>query len=242
MIYTLISRYFDLQEWTILSIDLPGWIGNSENIFENDIYSIDRYSELISDFIIQLGIKNLRLLGYSFGGNLAVRTVNSDTSKYISHLALISPFIDGSLASGTWQYTLFKIAKFINLKSIVRSYVYRRFNLYKNKMLDYGVPELFLKSYLSLIDKANYTIIYKSLFELFDSDITKQVESLNNRDNNIYTIVISSKDEDKYLRKKAEVIRRKLNNEHSAFLHGNHEDFILRPSKSNVLKLIKYLE
>jgi hypothetical protein len=54
-------------------------------------------------------------------------------------------------------------------------------------------------------------------------------------------MVVNSRDENKMFRRNAELIRRMTNKNQSLYLHGRHEDFLLRPHENACVKVIDFL-
>lgn len=117
------------DDLTIWLIDLPGF-GRSEPPKEK--YDSGDYAKIIAEFIKKNGIKNVTILGHSFGGKVAIR-VASEYPKLVDKLILVG-------ASGLKPYAslkkyisfiLAKIIKhtlpnFFNFKSKIRKDFYRK--------------------------------------------------------------------------------------------------------------------
>lgn len=54
---------------TVYNLDLPGFGGSSEPA---EVWSIDRYTALLEEFVSRNGIANPVLIGHSFGGRMAI--------------------------------------------------------------------------------------------------------------------------------------------------------------------------
>jgi len=74
-------------DYRILLMDLPGF-GNS-SLPGNPKFSLLDYVKVVEEFLSKKSIKNICLLGHSFGGKIAI--VFASKSKIISKLFLISP-------------------------------------------------------------------------------------------------------------------------------------------------------
>lgn len=75
-----------LPNFRILALDLPNF-GRSED--NNNITSLDDYSEYIKKFIDKLELKDYTLLGHSMGGQIAIRGVATNKLNP-NHLLLIA--------------------------------------------------------------------------------------------------------------------------------------------------------
>ncbi|HEX7017704.1 MAG TPA: alpha/beta hydrolase [Patescibacteria group bacterium] len=74
----------------LISIDLPGWAGLSDNILDPHP---DFFLELINDFIEYLHLKDFILVGYSYGGMLS-QFIATKHASHLKKLILISPPAD----------------------------------------------------------------------------------------------------------------------------------------------------
>ncbi len=57
----------------VYSLDLPGF-GESDE--PKEVWNVDRYVDMVVSFIEKLGIKEISLLGHSFGGRIIIKLVN----------------------------------------------------------------------------------------------------------------------------------------------------------------------
>ena len=78
-----IARPFN-KDYNVLIIDLPGFGKSSE---PTKIWSLDDYSEMVHELILNLKIKKIVLIGHSFGGKISIIYA----SKYkVEKLVLLS--------------------------------------------------------------------------------------------------------------------------------------------------------
>lgn len=100
-----------LKKQNILILDLPGY-GMSEPLSET--HDLVGYASFISDFLKELNIKKINLVGHSFGASVSLKFFDKFPEKLI-RLVLISPIVS---QSKTFSYKLgklyFKIASFFN--------------------------------------------------------------------------------------------------------------------------------
>lgn len=75
------------KDYNVLIIDLPGFGKSSE---PKSIWSLDDYSELIHEFVKQLKLKKVVLIGHSFGGKISI--VYASKYKVEKLILLSSPY------------------------------------------------------------------------------------------------------------------------------------------------------
>ncbi len=69
------------EKYTIYLIDLPGF-GKSETLHSS--YNLEEYSSFLEAFVSQLNLKNIILVGHSFGGRIAIRySINHPVQRMI---------------------------------------------------------------------------------------------------------------------------------------------------------------
>ena len=61
------------NKYKVYSIDLPGF-GKSDSLKKS--FNIDDYVDIVIDFIKQIGIKNICLVGHSYGGRIIIKMNN----------------------------------------------------------------------------------------------------------------------------------------------------------------------
>ncbi len=67
------------NDFTIYSIDLPGF-GKSDE--PKEIFSIDDYTNIVVKFIENMKIKNISILGHSFGGRIMIKLANKKNLSF----------------------------------------------------------------------------------------------------------------------------------------------------------------
>lgn len=80
------------KQFRVIALDLPGFGGYSSLPEKN--FTTDQYIKIIERFILSFKLKKYYLLGYSFGGALAINIVKR---KFVipQNLILVSSFYDG---------------------------------------------------------------------------------------------------------------------------------------------------
>ncbi len=73
------------QNYSLYAIDFPGF-GGSENPKKD--FTVSDYSEIVEDFTKKLELKNLVLVGHSFGGRVAIKLVAGEKQN-ICKLVLV---------------------------------------------------------------------------------------------------------------------------------------------------------
>ena len=73
------------RKYSLYFLDLPGF-GNSQT--PNSSYSLDDYMRVVLEFIKKLGLKEITLVGHSFGGRVAVK-IASVNSNQLDKIVLV---------------------------------------------------------------------------------------------------------------------------------------------------------
>jgi pimeloyl-ACP methyl ester carboxylesterase len=236
VIYLYFLLKYDLNKVQFITFDLPGWIGRSENIFKNSIYDEKEMLELLDHIIKFYNLKLFSIIGYSFGTSLATALLGEN--KYnIYRVALISPVLNGiSIKEKAKRFAL-NFIRFTNSFIFARLYVLSRFTLYKPTLITAGMDAKVMEEYKAMIYSADPKVIFTSLQHLFSSDYSEILKSFPHHK----LLVANSKDESKFLRDQAAHIRRIVDVDKTLFLHGAHEDFILKPRADVVKAVIRFL-
>ena len=69
-------NHLELNNHNLVSLDLPGH-GSSDNLKSLESYTIDYYSKIVGDFIDQLKLQNIILVGHSLGAHVATKYATS---------------------------------------------------------------------------------------------------------------------------------------------------------------------
>lgn len=234
LIYLYFLLKYDLTKVTFITLDIPGWIGNSDNIFKDSEYNEDTIVDIVEKIIEKFNLNKFSVIGYSFGSSLAAKLVA--LGKYnIEKLALVSPVIHGNrIDDRRW---LLNIIKSLKLYSYFRLHINHRFRLYRARLKRYGMDEKILKEYFVMLQNSDPKVLFESINNLFNSNYVKFLKDFDT--NNI--LIASSRNESKYLRDQASYLRKDLVGEKSLYLNGSHEDFIMNPTKNIVGEVMKFL-
>jgi pimeloyl-ACP methyl ester carboxylesterase len=236
IIYLYFLLKYDLNKVQFITFDLPGWIGRSENIFKHSVYDEKEMLELLDHIINHFSLKTFSVIGYSFGTSLACALVGEN--KYdIEKLALISPVIYGKAIKEKAKRFLLNFIQFTDTFIFARLYVLSRFKIYKPTLIHTGMDVRILQEYKEMIYSADPKVIFTSLKHLFSSDYCDIIRKFPHS----HLLVANSKDESKFLRDQAAHIRRIVSGVKTLFLHGAHEDFILKPNSDVVKAVIRFL-
>lgn len=111
------------KEHVIYALDLPGF-GKSDE--PHDSWSVDDYVDFVIDFIREMDIKQISILGHSFGGRIIIKMANRDNLLFeIEKLVLldsagIKPKSNGSTSFRSRYYKFCK--KILVLKPIKKMF------------------------------------------------------------------------------------------------------------------------
>lgn len=233
--YLWFMQYYDLDKATIITFDLPGWVGESDDIFKKEKFSLETCVEIAKTVVDSYSPNDYGVIGYSFGGALAARLASEDPR--IKRIILASSIIDSQLLKGYWPYGIIGILYNWKLGFVLKLYLVLRFGWYKRALKKEQMSSEVMKRYEALINKADGNVLLHSLYTLFSTDWSVIIKELKN----ISILVISSRDESRFLRLQSEHIRRELDMEKSFYISGAHEDFILKPKRETVKCVIDFL-
>lgn len=108
------------KQFRIIALDLPGFGGYSSLPEKN--FTLDQYLQIIEKFILSFKFKKYSLLGYSFGGALAINIVKR-RSVIPQKLILVSAFYDGKDIFKYKPYLKYlKFIKKIEAKSLINNF------------------------------------------------------------------------------------------------------------------------
>ena len=130
---------FFKQKYTVYIIDWPGW-GNSN--FPNTNLTVYDYADLINNFINDLDLNNLTLIGHSFGGRIIILLTGYYKKTYDKIILMGSAGIKH-------KKSLFKILKQTTYKLL--------------KKLKFIVPKKIRKKYLDFLIAIFGSSDYKNL-------------------------------------------------------------------------------
>lgn len=229
-----LNHYF-FDKVKFLTLDFPGWIGFSDNIFANSKFDIEEYVKLVKHVVHTYKLKKFSLLGYSYGGALAVRLAH-ELPNMVDRIVLVSPVIDSSIIQNTKEVRLVNLLKKSHLEPLIKAYLYNRWKAYRPIMLSQGLPSPFAAIYAAMIQQASSQVILDSLYTLFKTNWSPYLSALEDKQ----LLIINSRSEGKMFRKQAELLRRKFGGK-SSFYPGGHEDFILKPKSEVVRDVITFL-
>lgn len=234
----LLKKY-DMNSARIITFDIPGWFGRSENIFKGNKFTIEEICEIALQTLKLHGVEQCGLMGYSFGGAIALKLTEEHPDVF-KKLVLASTIINGKIARQRFWAKLAIFFSVIKLSSLVKLVVINRFmtvmnDLYKSS--DFS-PEI-LDEYKSLKKAANTKVLKDSLFELFASDYTDKLKILNQ--SKLPIMVVSSRNELYIFKQQARIIRQILDHEKSVYLTGEHNDLVLKPDAKTTGEMIRFL-
>lgn len=234
LIYLYFLLKYDLKKVTFITLDIPGWIGNSDNVFEKQDYDEDILIDIISKVIGKYRLNDFSVIGYSFGSSLAARIVGLNRFK-IEKLALVSPVLHGNrIEDRRWLLNLIRSLK---LYSYFQLHINHRFRIYRARLKLYGIDEKTLNEYFNMLNKADAKVLFESINKLFTSDYSNYLQKFDSKN----ILIASSRKESKFLRDQAKYLRESLIGENSLYLYGSHEDFIINPSGKTVEELMSFL-
>ena len=73
------------KNYSMYFIDLPGF-GQSQ--VPDTVYDVDDYKKIVSEFIKKLGLKNINLIGHSFGGRITIKLA-AENPEFLEKIILV---------------------------------------------------------------------------------------------------------------------------------------------------------
>lgn len=219
-----------------ITFDLPGWIGYSENIFNDKKFNFDEILNIAEYILDYYKVKDFNIIGYSFGGALSLKIASKFKSR-VKRIVLISTIINPSIISNLSTPKFVKYAYRLGLSKFVGIVIRKYANRMIKDLRSQNVPSVMIQEYVDMISKMNNKIVLDSAYNLFTSDFTKDLLDLKDKE----FMILNSKDENKMFRIQAEYMRRILHGENSIYLNGTHDDVFLHPDSNVVNKVLEFL-
>jgi pimeloyl-ACP methyl ester carboxylesterase len=223
-------------DYTIYTIDQPGWSGYSDNIFIDTPLNMHAYIDIAEAVINHYGLKDFSVLGYSFGGALAVRLA-AKRLRQIRSIVLVSPILFRSISKADKRHSWLKLGILLGKDHtfwVLSELVFRR--LRKHAELSLG--NLILKEYADRYRHRHPMTLLKSVFALFNSDATKYLLKI---DGKVPLMIVNSRSEGKLFRLQAEKLRRLMKGERTYKISGNHDTFALDLTRESAEPIVKFL-
>ncbi len=239
----LLENYADIQNVKLISFDLPGWGGDSENVFSRNRFSFETVVSIADTILADYRIGKFNILGYSFGGALALMLAKNLPER-VCRVALVSAIISGEQVARYRSVRLVKLASKLGAGIVVKRLFMWRFlqakRMLMNEIVGTEVESILeqLQTYESSFSKANSKVLLDSLYSLFKIDLRDTLQSLSKQK----FMIINSTEEGRMFMEASREIRSLLKGESSAYLKGTHSDFILRPEPQSVSSLFEFLE
>lgn len=106
-IWQTMAEKLNNENYALYALDLPGF---GESSLSNDDFTIQKYVDIVSEFIQKKGLKNIILVGHSFGGRIAIK-LSATQPDLIEKLVLVDSagFISGQ--RNIFKKFLAKLAK-----------------------------------------------------------------------------------------------------------------------------------
>lgn len=169
-----------LDNYQIISIDLPGWGGYTPAVKET--YKLEDYLNLVSNFINSFGFNEYHLLGYSFGGLITqlLLTQNKVTPQKVIYVSTLHSGDEIKEMYGR-LLELYKRIESVPLSNAIIREIIKTTTLHShihNKELIYpGLEETIM--FKSIVDEdiagCNVKLILGIWFEIFDKNLLDPV-------------------------------------------------------------------
>lgn len=237
IIYLNLAKYNLHRNLKFVSFDIPGWVGNSENIFVEKDFDILDIVEICDAIVDQFELEKFSILGFSFGTSIEALYAATSVDK-IKSLVFISPLINSRVDAKDRNSKIVRTIFPFKPGNLLKGYVMSRYKyLYSKVMLQNGMPLEMIKEYGRFIQNASPKVLLQSLFYLFQNTYGKLVYKFKDKP----ILIINSRNETPMFRKNAAFLRANVIGEESLFIHGAHEDFLLKPNPKVYEQIFTFL-
>jgi pimeloyl-ACP methyl ester carboxylesterase len=228
----------DISDFTFYTLDLPGWVGESDNYKHGKHFAMDDYAKIVQGFTDYYDLPAYSLLGYSFGATLAIKLAADNLNK-IQSLVLVSPVVSGKTISNHSPLKLF--VNTVNhfhagwfLKSLLKLiFIYYHWYVKKHSSL---TPEIYNR-FVRYEKNMQARILSETAAELFNADWSFHLNALKE----VNALIISSRTENEIFTRQAELVRTYLRHEHTLYFKGWHQDFLLKPDQKLISEILSFL-
>lgn len=225
------------KQFRVIALDLPGFGGYSS--LPNKDFTLDQYIEIIEKFIQSFKLKNYFLLGYSFGGTLALNIVKR---KIVipKKLILVSAFYQGE--------DLFKQRAYLKRLKFLKNIPAKSFfnNLY-TWFLEYSIKITSFKDYIKIKNDPFVKQLFKEFKNMSVSTSYRLIEQLKdfNIDNvfqDIPTLIIYSEHDILFIKKQMEDLSKNLRIKSYFVKDADHRHFYFKVEKSadQIINFLKF--
>lgn len=236
--YLWFLRCYRLKTVKFITFDIPGWAGDSTNLFAKRKFTIREVVELANYVLAEYQVKHFSILGYSFGGAIALKLL-ARLPNQVKKIVLVSAVVKGKSIRSRSLLRLAFLAEKLNLLLIVKWFFLNRLRLACLSLSTNGIPQDYLDQYRLLFDKLDFKTMMEALHELVNTDCQAELDLINKL--KLPITIVNSRDELQLFKKQAAYLRRQLQHEKSLYLEGSHNDFIIQPTTSTVKRVIDLL-
>ncbi len=138
------------KKYKVIAIDLPG-AGASDSLDYKNADLQKTFVKLVENFLLFLGVDNIRVIGHSFGGWVAMKLAIASNINIKKIILSDSLGFSTSIPISQWPATVYALAKFISKTffKVTKSNMDRFLNsaFYDKR----SVPELFSQYYLEAL-------------------------------------------------------------------------------------------
>ncbi|KKR06035.1 MAG: hypothetical protein UT34_C0001G0075 [candidate division WS6 bacterium GW2011_GWF2_39_15] len=224
------------KELSFVTLDIPGWIGNSQNIFEHKKFRYDRMMELLDFLVESLGLETFTLMGYSFGTTLSV-VLNEKYKERVDKVVLISPLLNGKNIHQDPGVEALRLLRRYELYPVASLYTRVRFKQYSADLIKKGYPQYLIDLYSQMLATMSPHVELDSIYELFSSDFTKYIPPLKKK----RTMILYGNDDMPAIQNEVIQLQALLPEALYRMFPGRHEGFLLRPEPSVINSVKEFI-
>lgn len=201
--FGLIPKIID-RNYSLYFLDLPGF-GQSQTPPES--YGLDQYRNIVLKFIEKLGLKNINIIGHSFGGSIAIK-IASENPNFLSKVILVN-------AAGIRYYSALK-----NIKTILAKIISPLFSLSFMQPIRIKLYQMIGSEYLNI----------PSMSKIFIRVVSENLMSLLSKINKP-TLIISGDKDDVTPVTHAQEMNKKISGSKLVILLTGHFSFLDQPDE-----------
>src|SRR5690606_32874390 len=140
IIYLNLAKHNLHGNLKFISFDIPGWVGNSENIFEENDFDILEIIGICQTIVDHMNVKKFNLLRYSFGTSIEALFAALSEER-LKKLIFVSPVVNAKAEIGDRRVRLVKGIYPFRPGSLLKRYVVNRYKyIYCPVMIKNGMP------------------------------------------------------------------------------------------------------
>lgn len=236
--YLWVMSQYDLAKVSIITFDIPGWAGTSDNIFKNSNieFNIDTLTEIAQEVVKFYKVKKLNIIGFSYGTALALDYCSKHKQE-VEKVVIMSPFFLKRFLS--LYFLLWLIVKLPDrlLGELFKLFVYYGMLPIYKKYREINVPDHFLNIIKHGMSKIDAKLTGVSLKYIAKVDFEDKLKALKEKK----VLIVTNNNEKGIFKKHADFLKKVLPQSKLMHVNGKHEYMYITPSREFVKKIVDFL-